>query len=161
MSTERPRLPVPPEVVGQFLEEVGYDGTITPEVLSKYSPIVRRAGKPGLPRWQLAITLTRRSETLTPPSVKEFDAERQRRREAAVKRRAKAEALVDDDVAVAAAAYVSQVWEDTGAGPTWRELGRHLGWSGSQTNDCVWELRRRGILDYTTEHRSLHVRRPT
>ena len=160
MKSDRPPQPVPPQVVGQFLEEIGYDGAVTPEILSRYVPLVRRAGKPRLPRWRPAVNMTRRNDDLTPPSTSDFENERNRRTELAAQRREHLASFVDDDVAVAAAAYVDQVWADTGAGPTWRELGRHVGWTSAQTNGCVWELRRRGVLDYTTEHRSLGEMQP-
>ena len=114
MKSDRPQRPVPPQVVGQFLEEIGDDVAVTPEVLSRYVPLVRRAGKPGLPRWRLAVNMTRRSDDLTPPSTSDFENERNRRRELAAQRRAHLAALVDDDVTTAAAAYGDQVWADTG-----------------------------------------------
>lgn len=76
MRSDRLPRPVPPQVVGQFLEEIGYDGAVTPEILSRYAPLVRRAGKPGLPRWRLAVNMTRRSDDLTPPSMSDFENER-------------------------------------------------------------------------------------
>lgn len=61
-------------------------------------------GSPASPRWRLAVTMITRNPYLAPPSGQDFEAERRRRKEATEKRRADAQALVDDEVAAAAAA---------------------------------------------------------
>lgn len=152
----RPR-PVSDAVIEKFLQDVGYQGLIDARVRARYASLVRRAGKPGLPRWLLAVSLVRRDPDLSPPSGRVFEAESQRRREAAAKRRALAASLMDEQTEDAARSFVQHVRQQTGQGPTWRELGRHLGWSNAQTKAGVHELRRRGVVAFTSEHRSLHV----
>ncbi|GIM65035.1 hypothetical protein Pve01_95200 [Planomonospora venezuelensis] len=54
-----------------------------------------------------------------------------------------------------AAAYVAGVWQRTGAGPTWTELGDELGWPPALRARIVRLMAKEGVLTYGTEPRSL------
>lgn len=54
-----------------------------------------------------------------------------------------------------ATAYVADVWERTGAGPTWTEQGDELGWSPALRARIIRLLTHEGVLTYSTEPRSL------
>jgi hypothetical protein len=71
-------------------------------------------------------------------------------------RRHRARAAVDRD-AERAKAYVAGVWECTGAGPTWTELGDALGWAPALRERIIRTLAREGVLPYSPEPRSLAV----
>jgi hypothetical protein len=49
------------------------------------------------------------------------------------------------------------VWERTGAGPTWTELGDTLGWAPALRERIIRTLAREGVLSYSSEPRSLAV----
>lgn len=49
------------------------------------------------------------------------------------------------------------MWEHTGAGPTWTELGDELGWAPALRARIVRLLAKEGVLTYGTEPRSLAV----
>ncbi len=54
-----------------------------------------------------------------------------------------------------AAAYVAGVWERTGTGPTWTELGDELGWPPALRARIIRLLAHEGVLSYSAEPRSL------
>jgi hypothetical protein len=94
------------------------------------------------------------------PRASEIYAEEKRRREVrrarAERIRAQASALADAH-AEAARRYVTQVWAETGAGPTWRELAAALGVTGQLASPMIDLLHKRGVLASTGEPRSLTV----
>lgn len=49
------------------------------------------------------------------------------------------------------------MWERTGAGPTWTEVGDALGWPPALQERIIQTLARGGVLTYSTEPRSLAV----
>lgn len=53
------------------------------------------------------------------------------------------------------AALVDRCLERTGKAPTWREVGRVMGWSEAETSWAIAELRRLGWLFTGSEPRSL------
>ncbi|GGO85320.1 hypothetical protein GCM10011584_05020 [Nocardioides phosphati] len=54
-----------------------------------------------------------------------------------------------------AANHVAGVWQRTGAGPTWTELGDELGWPPSLRARIIRLLASEGVLTYRAEPRSL------
>lgn len=163
-ETRQPRPPRPKaddERVQHLLAAAGFNRAVTPEVLEEHRRFVTHAGKPGLPRWKAAVSVLNASMgNPEVPHVREIYAEENRRRqvarERAAKRRAQANALADDLVH-AARDHVAQVWEQTGEGPTWRELAAALGVEGHLASALIDVLHRRGALTSTEAARSLAV----
>lgn len=156
-----PRPKAGDERVEQLLAAAGFNRTVTPEVLEEHRRFVTHAGKPGLPRWKAAVSVLNAAMGADEvPHVREIYAEEKRRREVAreraSKRRAQANALADELV-LAARHHVAQVWEQTGEGPTWRELAAALGVDGHLAPAMIDVLHRRGALTSTEESRSLAV----
>ncbi len=89
--------------------------------------------KPGRPVAELPAEhravreLLRRGIPPTPAAVAGELANLERRRQAEADSEARVRAIVAAD-GPRAAALVAEVWQATGAGPTWGELGRALGW---------------------------------
>jgi hypothetical protein len=54
-----------------------------------------------------------------------------------------------------AARVVAEHLAAKGAGPTWRELGRAMGWSYRQGQEAIYQLGRAGWLQFTRQPRSL------
>jgi len=144
-----------------LLRAAGFNRTITADVLEEHRRFVTHAGKPGLPRWKAAVSvLNAAMGNDVVPDVREIYAEEKRRREVAraraAQRRTRANALADEHV-LAARDHVSQVWEQTGEGPTWRELADALGVDGQMASPMIDVLHRQGALTSTKEPRSLTV----
>jgi hypothetical protein len=149
------------ERVDELLRAAGFNRPITAEVLEVHRRFVTHAGKPGLPRWKAAVSVLNAAMGGDKvPDVREIYAEEKRRREVArsraAQRRAQANALADEHV-LAARDHVAQVWEQTGEGPTWRELAAALGVDGQMASPMIDVLHRRGALTSTKEARSLAV----
>lgn len=49
------------------------------------------------------------------------------------------------------------MWDRTGAGPTWAELGDAMGWPPALRERIIRSLTREGVLSYSSEPRSLTV----
>jgi hypothetical protein len=111
-----------------------------------------RARKPGerTPEERAVWWLARRGETPTPGAVATRVAEDQRRQE----RAALVEQLAHDD-GLRAAVEVARTVRRTGAGPTWRELARALGWPDWAAPLVIPRLESAGWLAAGTERGSL------
>jgi hypothetical protein len=119
--------PHAPSQVGAFLEAAGRHGGVTDEVYEKYAPLVAAAGKRGLPRYRAALSMVAGAPGAEPPTVEAFQAAWEQRRAEHLANVEEAQQLTEHD-AEAARIYVTRVRAETGAGPTWAELGEHLGW---------------------------------
>jgi hypothetical protein len=97
------------------------------------------------------VHLTAQSPGWAAPALAAFEAAWQEQQQV----RAQASSAARD--ADRAAAYVAGVWERTGAGPTWTELGDELGWAPALRARIVRLLAKEGVLTYGTEPRSLAV----
>jgi hypothetical protein len=76
------------------------------------------------------------------------------RRDGAERRKGQADQLADRD-AMKAAAHVGQVVTATGAGPTWTELGKAMGWPHDAKNAVITRLIRTGWLEIGQAPRSM------
>lgn len=148
------------ERVVAFLTAAGHGTEVTPAVVESYSAVVAAAGEPGTPQWKAAVRIVANAPGKRPPAdskvgseiaraVREDEARAEQRREQV---REAARNGVD-----AARAYVREVRESTGAGPTWHELARHLGVKSKLGEDVVRDLHELGALTSTAEPRSLDV----
>jgi len=111
--------------------------------------------EPGTREWRVARWLVRRGQRPTEAAV----AERLRAIEAARRseeRRARWKADLDTEAAVVVA-FVRSVREATAAGPTWAEVGAHLGSRYAEGNFKLARLVATGVLSATREARSLDV----
>ena len=63
-----------------------------------------------------------------------------------------------DESAETAVAFITEVRERTGAGPTWTELTRACGVPATSTEWFVTRLHTNGIVTSTSEQRSLRVK---
>lgn len=100
--------------------------------------------------------LTAQSPGWAAPALEAFETAWQEQQQVRAKASSEArDAAVRD--ADRAAAYVAGVWERTGAGPTWTELGDELGWAPTLRARIVRLLAKEGVLTYSTEPRSLAV----
>lgn len=140
--------------VRTFLAAAGYEGTPPDDLVTEYVDLVGAAGRPGLPRHRLAVHLTAQSPGWAAPALEVFEAawREQQQTRAQVSSAARDAAARDAD---RAAAYVAGVWQRTGAGPTWTELGDELGWPPALRARIVRLLAKEGVLTYGTEPRSL------
>ena len=154
-ATKRPRRATRAQV-RQFLAAAGYAGTPPDELVDAYVDLVGAAGRPGLPRHRLAVHLTAQSPGWAAPALDVFEAAWREQQQARAEAAATARAAVDRD-AERAKAYVAGVWERTGAGPTWTELGDALGWAPALRERIIRTLAREGVLSYSPEPRSLAV----
>lgn len=147
--------------VEELLAAAGYNRSITPEVLQDHRRFATHAGKPGLPRWKAAVAILNGAMgSHEVPPVGEIYAEETRRREVRRTRTAliRAQSIeLADKYAQAAREQVARVWEETGTGPTWRELAASLGVKGPLASAMVDALHRSGALTSTAEPRSLTV----
>ncbi|MEP7765917.1 hypothetical protein [Sanguibacter sp. 25GB23B1] len=64
---------------------------------------------------------------------------------------------VRDEVARRVVAFVGAYNRTHKEGPTWQEVGLHMGWSREESEGVITALRRAGILYATPQHRSLRV----
>ena len=152
-DTKQPRRATRAQVQ-QFLAAAGYEGTPPDDLVTEYVDLVSAAGRPGLPRHRLAVHLTAQSAGWAAPDVAAFEAVWREQQQT----RAQASTAARDTAtrdAERAAAYVAGVWERTGAGPTWTELGDELGWSPALRARIIRLLAHDGVLTYSTEPRSL------
>ncbi len=152
-DTKQPRRATRAQV-RQFLAAAGYEGTPPDDLVTEYVDLVSAAGRPGLPRHRLAVHLTAQSAGWAAPAVAVFEAAWREQQQT----RAQASAAARDTAtrdAERAAAYVAGVWERTGAGPTWTELGDELGWSQALRARIIRLLANDGVLTYSTQPRSL------
>ncbi|MFJ9314216.1 hypothetical protein ACIRN4_08510 [Pimelobacter simplex] len=100
--------------------------------------------------------LTAQSPGWSAPALDVFEAAWREQQRARAEAAATAATAVERDAA-RAAAYVAGVWERTGAGPTWTELGDALGWPPALRERIIRTLAREGVLTYSAEPRSLAV----
>ena len=152
-DTKQPRRATRAQV-RQFLAAAGYEGTPPDDLVTEYVDLVGAAGRPGLPRHRLAVHLTAQSPGWAAPSLEVFEDAWRHQQQA----RAEASSAARDTAtrdAERATAYVADVWERTGAGPTWTELGDELGWSPALRARIIRLLAKDGVLTYSTEPRSL------
>lgn len=154
-ATKRPRRATRSQV-WQFLAAAGYAGTPPDELVDTYVDLVSAAGRPGLPRHRLAVHLTAQSPGWSAPALDAFEAAWREQQQARAEAAATAATAVQRD-ADRATAYVAGVWERTGTGPTWTELGEALGWPPALRERIIRTLAREGVLTYSTEPRSLAV----
>ncbi|MEV5003833.1 hypothetical protein [Nocardioides sp. LML1-1-1.1] len=152
-DTKQPRRATRAQV-RQFLEAAGYEGTPPDDLVTEYVDLVGAAGRPGLPRHRLAVHLTAQSPGWTAPALEAFeDAWRQQQQARARAASAARETAARD--AERAASYVAGVWQRTGTGPTWTELGDEMGWSPALRARIIRLLAHEGVLTYSTAPRSL------
>ncbi|QSR24110.1 hypothetical protein CFH99_00530 [Nocardioides aromaticivorans] len=100
--------------------------------------------------------LTGQSPGWAAPALEVFEAAWREQQQA----RAEAAMIARDAVcrdAQRAREYVAGVWERTGAGPTWAELGDAMGWPPALLERIIRSLTREGALSYSPEPRSLTV----
>ena len=164
-ATKRPRRATRAQV-RQFLAAAGddgladqgrgYVGTPPDELVATFVDLVGAAGRPGLPRHRLAVHLTAQSPGWAAPALESFEAAWRGQQQARAEAVATARAAADRD-AERAKAYVADVWERTGSGPTWTELGDALGWAPALRERINRTLAREGVLSYRPEPRSLAV----
>lgn len=154
-ATKRPRRATRAQV-RQFLAAAGYAGTPPDELVDAYVDLVGAAGRPGLPRHRLAVHLTAQSPSWVAPALDVFEAAWREQQQARAEAAATARTAVDRD-AERAKTYVAGVWERTGAGPTWTELGDALGWTPALRERIIRTLAREGVLSYSPEPRALAV----
>jgi hypothetical protein len=154
-ATKRPRRATRAQVRA-FLAAAGYAGTPPDDLVADYVDLVGAAGRPGLPRHRLAVHLTAQSPGWAAPALEVFEAAWREQQQA----RAQAATIARDAVsrdAQRAREYVAGVWDRTGAGPTWAELGDAMGWPPALRERIIRSLTREGALSYSLEPRSLAV----
>lgn len=144
--------------VRKFLAAAGYEGAPPDDLVTEYVDLVGAAGRPGLPRHRLAVHLTAQSPGWAAPALAVFENAWQEQQQARVQAFSAARDTATRDAA-RAAAYVAGVWERSGAGPTWTELGDELGWSPALRARIIRLLAKEGVLTYSAEPRSLAAER--
>lgn len=145
-----------------FLEAIGHTSADAADsaVVSTYAAVLAAAGEPGSPQWGAAVRLVAGAPGKRPPQADKVAAEIERvlegDRARAEERRRQVRTAAEQGVE-AAQAYVRAVRAETGAGPTWYQLARHLGVRAKLAEDVVRELHELGAVTSTPEPRSLDV----
>jgi hypothetical protein len=98
--------------------------------------------------------LARRGETPTARAVASRLEQAGGQEQRAEERQVLTKQLAERD-GLRAAVYVAGIVRDTGAGPTWRELGRAMGWPGWAVPWVVGQLERDGWLTTGPAERAL------
>jgi hypothetical protein len=102
------------------------------------------------------VHLTAQSPGWAAPALDVFEAAWREQQQARAEAAATARDAVSRD-AQQAKEYVVGVWERTGSGPTWAELGDAMGWPPALRERIIRSLTRGGVLSYSSEPRSLTV----
>lgn len=145
-----------------FLDAIGHASADPSDssVVATYAAVLAVAGEPGSPEWGAAVRLVAGAPGKRPPQADKVAAEVERvleeDRARAEARSAQVQAAAEQGVE-AAQAYIREVRAETGAGPTWYQLARHLGVRAKLAEDVVRELHSLGAVVSTSEPRSLDV----
>lgn len=162
MSTPTPgrRPDVPKKAVAEllpvFLKAIGSHQSPDAEARRLYHDAIIATGRrPGTLRWRAVVHVVSNAAGNRPPE--NLDEAVQQFIDRKLARRNRALAAADDN-ADAAIAYITDVRQRTGSGPTWAELTRACGLPTSSAEWFVTRLHNNGTVTSTHERRSLRAR---
>ncbi|MGO1629023.1 MAG: hypothetical protein ACTH0V_16115 [Microbacteriaceae bacterium] len=139
-----------------FLAAIGSHREPTPDTQRLYHDAIIATGqRPGTLRWRSIVHVISNAPGSLPPDNLTEAAQQYIDRKLGRRDRALAAA---DESAETAVAFITEVRERTGAGPTWTELTRACGVPATSTEWFVTRLHTNGIVTSTSEQRSLRVK---
>lgn len=145
-----------------FLVAAGYANAESADAktLETYGPVVTAAGEPDSREWAAAVRLVVGARGKRPPAASKVRSEIERvlrEDEERAAERARRVRTAAEEGAESAQAFIREVRAETGEGPTWHQVVRHLGVPNKLGEDVVRQLHELGAVVSTPEPRSLDV----